>query len=449
MKLRKLTTGSALAAAVIIASCAHAQDASSLGKTLTPLGAEIKGNAEGSIPAWTGGDQQVGKGIRPGAHFDDPYASEKPLYVISAGNADQYKDKLSAGHLAMLKKYPGFRMNVYPTHRSAFFPKTHYDETIANATRAKLTPDGGLAGTTGGVPFPLPKSGVEAITNHVMRYTGNNLGRVVTRATVSPTEAIAYSKFEIELLNQYGNTDLTPATRANNVRLYYMYRTIAPARIAGTLALAHTYVNRQGNNEYQSVWIYSPGQRRVRLGPEFAYDNPQDDGMRTFDELDEFNGSTDRFDWKLLGKRETLVPYNTYRLMSKNVKYAELLKPNHLNPDHMRYELHRTWIVEATLAKGASHGYGKRVFYLDEDSWSVLAQDKYDARGELWRLSESMPSVVPEVGALVTTIGVHHDLRSGRYLADNLINEEKERMTPLARAPDYYTPQNLRSLGTR
>src|SRR5512135_2794378 len=94
-----------------------------LNSDLTPVGAERAGNADGSIPAWTGGlaktppvDRKVG--------YVDPFAADTPLYTITAKNAEQYKDLLSNGHLALLKRdAKTFKMDVYPTRRSAAYPE--------------------------------------------------------------------------------------------------------------------------------------------------------------------------------------------------------------------------------------------------------------------------------------------------------------------------------------
>ena len=110
------------------------------------------------------------------------------------------------------------------------------------------------------------------------------------------------------------------------------------------------------------AWQYLPGQRRVKLAPDLAYDtpNPGAAGAGTYDDVSVFNGAIDRFDWKLIGKKEMYVPYSSYRLTyHKNA--ADITKPNHLNPDLVRWELHRVWVVEATLKPGKRHIYSKRV----------------------------------------------------------------------------------------
>ena len=112
------------------------------------------------------------------------------------------------------------------------------------------------------------------------------------------------------------------------------------------------------------------------------------DGLRVTDQYDGWNGTTERYDWKLLGKREMYVPYNAYKLTDKSLKAADVLHKNHVNPELMRYELHRVWAVEGTLKAGARHVFAKRTLFVDEDTWQVAVQDLYDSRGNLWRYQD-------------------------------------------------------------
>src|SRR5207302_332555 len=133
------------------------EEAARLGAELTPLGGEKAGNADGSIPAWTGGLKSALEAgfpnYHPGDHYPDPYANDKPLLTINSANLTQYASKLTEGHKALFRKYADYKMLVYPTHRSAAVPQSVYDATKRNATTGKLVPDGnGVTGAIGGVP---------------------------------------------------------------------------------------------------------------------------------------------------------------------------------------------------------------------------------------------------------------------------------------------------------
>ena len=425
--------------------------AAELGKDLTPFGAQTAGNSAGTIPAWSGGLTTPVAGFKPGGHYPDPYAGDKPLFTIDAGNLEQYRDKLSPGQVALLKAYPTtWKMNVYPTRRSTAYPKAVYEATAANVDRARLAPGGnGVTGASAGVPFPVPKDGLEVIWNSLLRYKGGTYAMTWNQAAVTRNGAYTLVRFEYEYDFSYNNIGKSEDQREPNKLTNFLQIVTAPARLAGQVLLVHETVDQV--KQPRSAWTYNPGQRRVRLAPNVGYDNPGTaaDGLRTSDDFGMYNGATDRYDWKLVGKQEMVIPYNSYQLTGNTLKYADILKPGHINPEPARYELHRVWVVEATLKPGASHLYKRRVFYIDEDSWAVVASDKYDARDQLWRVSEQHSINFYDVPMYYGTVEVHHDLQSGRYIAMGLRNEESGVYRPIRRTPADFTPANLRNLGVR
>ncbi|PLX80890.1 MAG: DUF1329 domain-containing protein [Desulfuromonas sp.] len=420
-----------------------------LGKDLTPLGAEMIGNAAGTIPAWDGGITKPPAGYKPGDHHPDPFGGEKPLYTVTEGNVAQYADHLTEGHKALLAAYPSFKMNVYPTHRSASVPERIYAATRQAAATAQLVNDGdGVNGAVNGIPFPLPKSGIEVIWNHLLRYRGDMASRQIAQAALTRGGDYTLVQFEDEFNLLYSRDGITEEELDNKILLFKQEVT-APARLAGNILLVHETLDQV--KEPRAAWIYNPGQRRVRRAPNVAYDNPgtASDGIRTNDQFDMFNGAPDRYDWKLVGKKEVLVPYNSYKLHSDKLKNSDILTPLHLNPEHLRYELHRVWVVDATLKEDARHLYKRRTFYVDEDSWQILAVDIYDNRDQLWRLSEGHVINYYEVPTLWTTLEVHLDLQSGRYIAIGLDNENPMYDFGITRSLQDFSPGALRRAGRR
>ncbi|HEX4858345.1 MAG TPA: DUF1329 domain-containing protein [Usitatibacteraceae bacterium] len=418
----------------------------------TPMGAERAGNAAGTIPAWDGGLKEAPTGTKfeRGKSYGDPFPNDKPLFTISSENWEKYKDNLSPGQIAMLKQYPTFKMPVYPSRRTALFPQKHYEQTRECAQKAVLAADNnGVTGCKGGVPFPLPKNGYEVMWNHNLRYWGDTFETQFVH--IAPTRAGDYTAtdFEFQADFHYGNLTLPAADVIPNRRVNYMQTVTGPARLAGEVILIHENVDF--SKEARSAWIYNPGQRRVRLAPTVAYDNPivGADGQRTVDDGFMFNGSLDRYDWKLVGKKEMYVPYNSYKLSSNTLKYTDVIRPGHLNPEHLRYELHRMWVVEATLKPGTSHLYAKRVMYVDEDSWMVTLTDKYDARGALWRTAENHSVILYDMNLFFPTADVHYDILNGRYIAMGLRNEKSTFYMPTKKTAADFTPQALRGLGVR
>ena len=435
----------------VASAAVSAADAARLGQDLTPLGAEAKGNADGSIPAWNGGIMAPPAGYKPGAHHPDPFAADQPLYTVTPGNAAQYAEKLTAGHLAVLNAYPDYKLIVYPTRRSASNPQRIYDATLKNATSARLTSDGnGISGAIVGEPFPIPQNGLEVVWNFLTRYRGVAAARHIDQAAVERGGGYQLVKFEDEFLFNYARPDITAAElEASNTLIYFKQAATAPARVAGTILLAHETMDQV--KKPRDAWVYNAGRRRVVRAPNVAYDNPGTfaDGQRTSDQFDMFNGAPDRYEWTLVGKKEILVPYNSYKLHSDAVKNSDILKPLHINQDLARYELHRVWVVDAKVKSGTSHLYSRRTFYIDEDSWQILAADQYDGRGQMWRVSEAHCINYYDAQVFWSTLEVHIDLQNGRYLAIGLDNENAMYDFNLKRTPADYTPDSLRRDGLR
>ena len=443
-----LTAGVALLSAQPSAAKVTAQEAAELNKTLTPLGALKAANADGSIPAWEGGLTVAPAGYQKGKAHIDPFAADKPLYEITGANLDQYKALLSPGQQAMFKRYPDWKIKVYPTRRSAGYAKDIYDAAIADATTAELTADGnGVKNATRTSPFPIPKNGLETIWNHLLRYRGETSERSVKQVTPTPDGAFSPVQFNEKVLFAYNQQGAT-ITSINNRLAYFLQEVTAPARLAGTILLVHETLDQAA--EPRNAWTYNPGQRRVRRAPNVAYDNPgtASDGQRTNDQLDMFNGAPDRYTWELKGRQEMIVPYNTYKLEG-TMPVNEVVKPGHLNPEALRYEKHRVWVTEAKLKSGTSHVYAKRTFYFDEDSWQALVVDSYDSRGEIWRLSEAYAIQYYDQPLFWDNVHAHFDLQNGRYLAFGIKDKDDYVRFNIPRNVGDFSPDSLRREGMR
>ena len=426
-----------------------AEQIARLGADLTPLGGERAGNATGTIPEWTGGITEPPPGYVRGEHHRDPYSDDRPLFTINATNIDEHRDRVSAGLQRMLETYSTFEMPIYPTRRSASAPQRIYDATRNTAATAKLVDDGnGVDDAVIGIPFPIPSSGLEVIWNHLLRYRGESVACVIGQAAVTRSGAYTLVKNSLEIELRYSLPDMT-VEKLGNTMILFKQKTLAPARLAGDIVLVHETINQV--REPRNAWTYNPGQRRVRRAPNIAYDNPgtSSDGLRTADQLDMFNGAVDRYDWVLVGKREMYVPYNAYRLHSGDLVFSDILDPLHVAPELLRYELHRVWVVEATLKEGATHIYKRRTLYVDEDSWQILLADIYDNRDQLWRVSEGHVINYYEKPLIWPTLEVHTDLQAGRYLAFGLDNEFPMCTWDTDLKSRDFTPAALRREGRR
>jgi hypothetical protein len=442
--------GVILAAAPVAMAKVTAEEAATLKTTLTPFGAERAGNEAGTIPAWDGGMTTPPAGYQgPGSRYVDPYEGDKILFSINAGNMDQYADQLNAGLKALLKKYPDtFRIDVYPSHRPHAMPEYVYENTYKNALQAELSEDElNPKGAYGGIPFPIPKSGAEVHWNHTCRYQ-------------SQAKVYSYSAY---LIQPDGQVVLSSGSRVNEQWPYYYKEGSAetfkgdfwyfssqyllPARRKGELLLVRDPLNESQEN--RRAWQYLTGQRRVRMAPTVAHDtpNPAFSGTVAYDQSNIFNGSMEKYDWKLVGKKEMIIPYNTYRSMAK-VAPTTKYKKGHISPEYLRFELHRVWVVEATVKPGARQSYAKRVIQYDEDSWAAITQDVYDARGNLWR-TDLLPSAhAYEIPGVQIFMNLHFDLPSG-ISSVNYDYSDYDNMPIFDQREDesYFLPDQMRRMG--
>ncbi|RQS72046.1 DUF1329 domain-containing protein [Burkholderia sp. Bp8963] len=454
MKQRSIGAVSVIAAAVclVIGTTAMAED-------LTPTGAERAASKDGLVPAFAG-RQASPAGWEWGKVRGDfwKHKSEKALYTIDASNVDKYADKLTPGQIQLVKQLKGYRMDVYPSHRECQPPEFAEQNSKANLTAAKLASDGEKvqAAMLPGVAFPQPKNGAEAILNYETRYRGEGVEWAPGVTAISPRpggndwiDSIGPQVFYFPA----GKEGKTTPQDVDQFNLGAYFSVNSPAALAG-----QAFVQRQYFDKDSETYYYFPGQRRVRRMPAYTHDAPLIgyENQYLIDESNMFNGSIDRFNWKLVGKKEMIVPYNAFGMYTFKDKLHDVATPNGIASDHRRYEVHRVWVVEATLKSSARHVASKKTFYLDEDSWLALVGEDYDAQGKLWKVRESYPIPVWELGGACDNEPMaQYDLNNGRYVFDaSSIGQGKDihwyqHINDPRYKTDFYTAESLRSVSER
>ena len=403
--------------------------AGQLASRLTPLGGERAGNADNGIPAWDGGltPQRRPPQWQPGGRYIDPYADDKPLLLIGKDNLAAYAARLSPGQQALFAQYPdSYRLPVYPSHRSYAAPDAFYAGTYRNATQAFLdesgdTPGGVPLHAVAGIPFPLPANGAEAIWNQRLRWRGNGRERIYVQISVSPDGAASLVRLGERA--RYETIDAPPRKKVGQVLGYSASAVFEPAKLAGTLKLVYDTLLPPPH-----AWQRSPGQRFIAATSEAGGDTPVlgANGLLHEDQLEGYSGSAARYEWKLDGKRELYVPYNSYRLHDAGFSYTDLLAPHHLNPDVTRYELHRVWVLQGKCRAGQSCAWPHRTLYLDEDSWQVLLAELYDAADRLVGFQEVHTLMAYDQPLLLPALETVYDFAGGRYLARGMNNQAPE-----------------------
>ena len=430
-----MSTVAGLAALGLVAGAAQAKvtaaEAAKLGTTLTCVGAEKSANADGSIPEfsgkWLGTPPGIAYKPNVGQHHPDPYASEKPKFIITAANMAQYASHLTPGQEKMFKKYASFTMPVYATHRDFRMDDSVCAVSKKNAESAELSANGldGKGFFYGGVPFPIPKTGLEVLYNAMSSRRSYTAVANRDTAVVSPSGSKFWSQSKFTSYvpaNSPESVGKPVDTSGAAIAAYVKAQMLKPAQSKGLQILVKEPVTY---SRPRLTWLYEPGTRRVRQAPEFGFDQPLEGtfGAMTIDEDGLFNGSPERYNWKLLGKKEIFVPANAYKINAGNVKYDALLTPNHANADFMRYEQRRVWAIEATLKPGFRHVYAKRVIYVDEDFWNMVVSDYYDGRGDVYKHSFINWFYAYDLKSTEIGASFYHDLTSGRYVAYQLFQQ--------------------------
>lgn len=426
-----------------------ASQAARLGNDLTPMGSERAGS--GAITAWTGGLSSVPSNVTFSADKlpPNPFSSDSIQYTVTGANMGQYDDQLTLGYKTLLSTYPSYKMDVYQTRRTCAFPEAVYAATRNNAEVGHLAGGGnGIGGAINGFPFPIPNNALEIIWNHTLRYRDFKITRQTANAAVTRGGSYTNVISQQDVIFRYSDPQFSAAEQLDNISIYFIANTVAPARSAGSVILVHETLDR--SIDPRKAWQYSPGTRRVRRAPNIAYDNPgtNSDGLSTSDSFDGYNGAPDRYDWTVLGKSAKLVAENAYD--SINASYEELIKPLHLNQDLIRYELRRVWSIEANLRPNTRHVYSRRVMHMNEDSWTLMSAENYDGRGELWRVQEEHGLQRYQVPLCNKAAEIVYDMQAGRYLALTMENEEgPTNYTADELDATHFTPAAIRQMGTR
>lgn len=403
-----------------------AEEIARLGKDLTPVGAERAGNKDGTIPAWEGGATTAPAGWKVGDPRPDPFAADKKLFSIDPSNVDQYKDKLPEGQVTLIKSKSGYRMDVYQTRRTCGYPDWYYERTKANASKAHIGADGAsIEGLVGGaVPFPVPKSGAEVVWNFKLRWMG--VGKAEYYTTLLSARGGDFNRIKQKqfVMAPFADPKVDSAAQVQGQEWLIFNEVVEPASRVGEIILVKNYIDKPSGD----AWLYFPGQRRVRRMPTFSYDNPVPgyENLEMVDQYPMYAGSIDRYDWKLVGKKEIYVPYNSYKYRSRVNDLREAYGPEYPNRDRLRYELHRVWVVEGTVKKDMRHNAAKRVFYIDEDSWQMLHADLYDAQGKLWRIQDGSIWTAWELPACVSQEFASYDLSVDRYMGEYATQDQPE-----------------------
>jgi len=304
--------------------------------------------------------------------YVDPFAGDKVLFTITKANAAQYKDKLTPGTLAMLDKYDNFKMNVYQTRRTACYPQAVYDNVKAQAGKVELQGFGIANRGPSTVPFPIPKSGLEAIWNHTMRYLGGGIDRNYHSFPCARTATSTRSARR----NTASSTRTWTSRRTTCCSASVALHGAGDAR--GTVFLVHEPVDQvkqarsRGSTTPASAAVAARARPRLRQhqrrhrGP--AHHRP----VRRLQRCARPLRLEDR------RKKEIYFTYNAFKLSDKKLRYKETDPQEHAERRPAALRTAPGVGGRANLEGGQQARVRQARVLIDEDTWTVLYEDAYD-----------------------------------------------------------------------
>ena len=118
-----------------------------------------------------------------------------------------------------------------------------------------------------------------------------------------------------------------------------------------------------------------------------------------------------------------------------------------MNPDIVRWELHRVWVVEATLHPGERNVLPRRVFYVDEDTWHAVLGDAYDAQGNLYHHQIMFMETRPDVPSTAYGNSLVYNLQADEYVSGggawDMPAPYNEPVSFASLTPNTFNPQTL------
>jgi hypothetical protein len=301
-------------------------------------------------------------------------------FRVDKSNVETYKDKLPVGLYTQIKEW-GRVIVVYDTVSDYKPPAEFQDATEKYRGSAKITAQGGIENYTAGLPFPDPKTGIEAMYNYEYKYNGDDFSFTDTDFYIYSTTGKSrllkggYNRFAYQ-----GRLFLNPkptVQTSDKIELKEVQWLTYPEDVAGLALLTVRY---QDTAKGDDGWMYIPSIRRVRRISVAQRGDSFGGTDLTWDDYRGFSGKVSDYTWKLMGKKDLIVPYHavTWKMRHKDrVPISE----------DVRYELRQLVVVEG-VNKLKDYVYSKRIVYLDADSWFISAEDLYDRRGALWKYIE-------------------------------------------------------------
>ncbi|TDU31693.1 uncharacterized protein DUF1329 [Panacagrimonas perspica] len=392
---------------------------------------------------------------------------------ITAANVEIVKDLLDPICYQQVKTM-GRVINIVPTSKdpSVLFPHDYLQASLKNKGRAKLddvgnvfTDDGSV--WIGGLPFPEPKSGLEAAANITLSWGRHDFALYAIRDwDLGPDGEDAYQyDYMWAEQNVTGRLDgQIFGGRKDLLRNQNVWFT-APNDSKGSSFLSVWYADQR---KYPDLYGYFPAFKRVRQFPTNQRFEPLAPGITFF--------LTDAW-----GAGDPMLTWGNYKIVSRGPHLAATsnnwLGGSRKNWEKQRhggakgktfFETYMQLVPEVIVLEANPTGYprapvSKKVVYIDARNGQFCGYVTYDRRGALWKSFEPGMSqfkdgdvVFKEPNGYPAWSWVHvlsHDIQNNRMSLLNHINQATGGLKTTFSDPNgdaynlYLTTQSLTRLG--
>jgi hypothetical protein len=318
-------------------------------------------------------------------------ADVQPGDVITKANADKVKEFISPGVEWCLKH--GMTMKIVP-YKKVEWDKPFREATEKHSGQTKLAPDGrSLIGHVAGMPFPNldpndPQIALKIMWNFEYKpFTTDDEDLRNFDADTGPVTDGAPMTIERHFLLDHLRT------LWYNARLYVdpkperpnpdgvrakssLHPILEPFDLKG---VGETGIRYLSPDRQDDTWLYLPSLRRVRRLSSAQRSDALFGQDTDVDSYGGYAGQIAWFDWKFLGEKEILASFHSEAFP---VKYCEG------GGDFIfcdTWEKRKAYVVEGT-PKLPQYAYGKRLIFIDKETYLVAFTDIFDRSLQLWKV---------------------------------------------------------------
>jgi hypothetical protein len=317
-------------------------------------------------------------------------ADVQPGDTIAKDNMDKAADMVSPGVKWCIEH--GLKLKITP-YKKIEWNKAFRDATEKYSGQVKLAADGrSIEGHTAGLPFPKLDPNDPQIANKIMwnyEYKPYVTDDGDLRNFDADTGPLGDGEMGIE--RHYLLDHLR--TLFYNSRIYVdpkpelpnpdkvrgkssLHPILEPFDLKGVGLTSIRYLDPDRQDD---TWLYLPTLRRVRRLSSAQRSDALFGQDTDVDSYGGYAGQIGWFTWKYLGEKSALGSFHSEKIP---VEYCPGTGDFVFCDD---WEKRDVYVIEG-VAKQPQYAYGKRVLYIDKETYLIAYSDIYDKAGQLWKV---------------------------------------------------------------